>query len=172
MPRPNRNRTIATEQALARRIAYERDKRGMTYDGLASLMTAAGCPIQASALYKIEKADPPRRITVDELVALSRVFEIPVGRLLLPPEVAASKEATALWEKYEQATERYLSARAELDALELRILRLVDSDESGTVRDAMAEVSGGESDSSLLVMRQYQEMLAESERRRAGAQDG
>lgn len=38
-------------------------------------MTDAGCPIQGSAIYKIEKADPPRRITVDELVAFATVFE-------------------------------------------------------------------------------------------------
>lgn len=53
-------------------------------------MTNAGCAIQASGLYKIEKAG--RRITVDELVAFSQVFGVPVEQLLLPPEAVATEE--------------------------------------------------------------------------------
>jgi transcriptional regulator with XRE-family HTH domain len=116
VPRPNPPRSIATEQTLARRIAYEREKRGMSYEGLALRMTKTGCPINASALYKIEKADPPRRITVNELVALARVFEVPVNELLVPPEVAADKQALQLAQGYEAA----------LAAEEEAFLRLAD----------------------------------------------
>jgi len=77
-------RSIASERALAARIAYEREQRNMTYEGLAERMNRAGCPINASAIYKIEKADPPRRITVDELVALSRVFHLDLDDLVQP----------------------------------------------------------------------------------------
>jgi hypothetical protein len=63
-------------------------------------MTAAGCPIQPSAIYKIEKAEPPRRITVDELVALSTVFDLPIPELLLPPEVAADRDLRKLLEAW------------------------------------------------------------------------
>lgn len=96
MPRPNRPRSIASEQSLARRIAHERESRRMSYEGLASRLSSAGCPIQASAIYKIEKANPPRRITVDELVAFSQVFGVSVEQLLLPPEVVASRELAEL----------------------------------------------------------------------------
>lgn len=87
MPRPNRERTIASESALARRIAFERSARGMTYTGLAARMASEGCAIQGSALQKIEKAQPPRRIAVDELVALSRVFCLSIDELLADLEL-------------------------------------------------------------------------------------
>lgn len=109
MPRPNRPRSIASEQALARRIAYEREAREWSPQGLASRMTQAGCPIQASAIYKIEKNDPPRRITVDELVAFSEVFGIPVAELLLPPEAVVTEELglrILRWDEAEQAAYR------------------------------------------------------------------
>lgn len=113
MPRPNQPRSIASEEGLARRIAYERENRGMSYEGLASRMTKAGCPIQASAIYKIEKSDPPRRITVDELVAFSQVFAVPVEELLLPAEVVTSKELSELIIKWNSARERAAAAKEE-----------------------------------------------------------
>lgn len=86
MSRPNLRRAIAAEAALARRVEYERTTRGMSYEGLAARMSRVGCPIQASAIYKIEKGDPPRRITVDEVVALSSVFEMSIDDLLVMPD--------------------------------------------------------------------------------------
>ena len=122
MPRPNQPRSIATEQALARRLAYERERRGMSYDGLASRMIKAGCPIQASGLYKIEKAG--RRITVDELVALAMVFEMDVPDLLQPVEMllhadiarAETAEQEA-WTALTGAIDRVVHARSDRAAL-------------------------------------------------------
>lgn len=96
MPRPNQPRTLQSEQNLARRIAHERERRGWTYEGTAKRMTDAGCAIQPTAIYKIEKADPPRRISVDELVGFSQVFDVALEELLLPPELAAEKEVQRL----------------------------------------------------------------------------
>jgi transcriptional regulator with XRE-family HTH domain len=95
MPRPNQPRDVYAETNVKRRIRIEREAKGWTYEGLAKRMTDAGCPINASAIYKIEKSDPPRRITVDELVALSRVLGLTTEELLTPPELAASKAALA-----------------------------------------------------------------------------
>lgn len=67
---------------MALRIRQEREVRGWSYERLAEALTAIGCPIQGSAIYKVEKGTPPRRVTVDELVALSRLWAIPVGRLI------------------------------------------------------------------------------------------
>jgi transcriptional regulator with XRE-family HTH domain len=103
MPRPNQPRTIGTEKTLARRIRWEREGEGMTYEGLAARMAAVGCPIQPSALYKIEKNNPPRRITVDELVALAQVFETSIQELLLPPEVVADRDLRRLLESWRDA---------------------------------------------------------------------
>lgn len=92
MPRPNKPRDVLAEDHLAQRIAAERDARGWTNDGLAKRMTDAGCPMNGSAIFKIEKGEPRRRIVVDEMVAFSRVFNVPVEELLMPPSVAASRE--------------------------------------------------------------------------------
>lgn len=100
MPRPNEPRAIYSEAGLARRLAYERQRLGMSLDGLAKRMADAGCPIHASAIYKIEKGDPPRRITVDELVAFSAVLDIPITELLLPPEAVLTSEIKALFEEW------------------------------------------------------------------------
>jgi hypothetical protein len=45
-------------------------------------MADAACPIEASSLQKIEKAEPRRRINVNELIAFSAVFGVPVSDLL------------------------------------------------------------------------------------------
>ncbi|MFC6286816.1 helix-turn-helix domain-containing protein [Nocardioides sp. GCM10027113] len=105
MPRPNPTRPIGREVVLARRIAYEREARGWTYENLAAHMSRAGCPINPSALYKIEKNDPPRRITVDEFFALSRVFGVSLTSLARPPEEVASKEFERLLEEASRSLE-------------------------------------------------------------------
>lgn len=92
MPRQNVSRTVYRERSVAQRVAYERDKRGMSVESLAKRMEEVGCPIQVSALYRLEKAEPPRRITVDELVAFSEVFGIGVEELMLPIEVVEDRE--------------------------------------------------------------------------------
>jgi transcriptional regulator with XRE-family HTH domain len=123
MPRPNQPRNVLAEDHLARRIAIERETRGWTYDGLAARMKAAGCPVDQSAIYKIEKGRPRRRITVDEMVALAEVFDVPIQDLLLPPEVTASRELVRLFVAWNEAREdvgraegRETSARSDLRA--------------------------------------------------------
>lgn len=100
MPRPNPGRTIAAEQYLARRIKDERAARGWTLESVAARMKIEGCDIHSSAIYKIETANPPRRITVDELVAFSRVFDIPLDDLLSDPVLATQKHVASLLEHY------------------------------------------------------------------------
>lgn len=91
MSRPNPGRTVFAEDHVAARITLERERRGWTLEGLAKRMTDAGCPLAASAVYKTEQGQPRRRIVVDELVAFSRVFVIPVDQLLLDPELEADQ---------------------------------------------------------------------------------
>jgi transcriptional regulator with XRE-family HTH domain len=121
VPRPNPPRTIHSERALAERIAHEREQRGWSYDGLAKRLTAAGCPIQASAVYKTEKGDPPRRVTVDELVAYSEVFNIPVEQLLLPMAVIRDRELTALVGELDAITKQALDLGQRFAAVFTRI---------------------------------------------------
>ena len=95
----NAPRTLLEEDQLADRVAYERERRGWTYEGLALRMTQIGCPINQSALYKVEKASPRRRITVAELVALARVFGVGVEELLTPVELLKNSRAKELADK-------------------------------------------------------------------------
>lgn len=96
MPRPNPTRSIRSERNLAERIAIEREERGQGYEALAKLMTEQGCPIQGSAIHKIEKGNPPRKVSVDELVALSLVWGLQVDDLLMPVELRNQQRAQAL----------------------------------------------------------------------------
>lgn len=115
MPPRNTSRSLLTEASLAERIAFEREQRGWTYEGLAKRMTEVGCAMNLSGLYKIEKGEPRRRITVDELVALSLVFDVPVEELLLPPVVAHSKEAAERLIAWNEARQRAADANAEVE---------------------------------------------------------
>jgi len=116
MPRPNRPRSVLAEVNLAQRVAHERAARRWSPEGLARRMADAGCSINVSAIYRIEQADPPRRITVDELVGFSRVFGIPVQELLLPPEVARSRELARLVIRWDTARVATQQAQEESEA--------------------------------------------------------
>lgn len=161
VPRQNRPRSIGREEDLARRIAYERDLRGWSYAGLASRMTAAGCAIDPSALYKIENATPRRRISVDELVALSRVLEIPMADLLVPPEIAADKHAMKLLENYRKARIAAEAAWFQLAEHAAKNPRVGDILDEHMTRDDM--VTGGR-----ITMDKWQSNMAE----RKGKNDG
>lgn len=80
MPRPNKERTIGAEPRLAIRMSEERESRGWSHQKLAAEMTEAGCPVDQSAIWKTENAG--RRITLDEAVAMSRVWNISIERLI------------------------------------------------------------------------------------------
>lgn len=75
---------LASEEALARRITYERERRGWSPGGLAAQMTKAGHPLNQSSVWKIENGQPRRKITVDEMIGFSKVFELPFDELLSP----------------------------------------------------------------------------------------
>jgi transcriptional regulator with XRE-family HTH domain len=115
MPRVNPLRTLANERNLARRIAFERERRGWSYEGTAARMTAAGFPIQASAIFKIEKGQPPRRITVDEAVGFAAVFDIPLAELVIDPDVAAVQGVTELLDEWRQVTAERVAVVTTLD---------------------------------------------------------
>lgn len=113
MPRPNRDRTVLAEENLARRIAFEREARGWTYEGTAKRMTNIGCPIQPTAIYKIEKGQPRRRISVDELVAFAKVFDFDVEEMLLPVGAVLNDAAKTYLEGALEAKRAITAAVAE-----------------------------------------------------------
>ncbi len=113
MPRPNRERSVLAEENLARRVAFEREARGWTYEGTAKRMTNIGCPIQSTAIYKIEKGQPRRRISVDELVAFAKVFDFPVEEMLMPVGAVLNDAAKTYLEGAFEAQRAITAAVAE-----------------------------------------------------------
>ena len=110
MARRNAMRSIEGESNLAWRISHEREGRGWSYDALARRMTDAGCPINASAIYKIEKGDPPRKIGVDELIAFGRVFGREVEDLLTNRDVYQKERMKEVVESVEKARDGLIEA--------------------------------------------------------------
>lgn len=103
MPKRHTERPREAEADLAQRIAHERERRGWSYEAVAKLMARAGCPMQATTVFKIEKGTPrPRRVTVDELVAFSRVFGLGVEELLIPIELIEQRRARAVIEELDE----------------------------------------------------------------------
>lgn len=125
MPRPNRNRTVGSERTLAQRITFERERKRWTYENLAQRMTTVGCPIQKSAIYKIEQGDPPRRVTVDELVALANVFNLSLDELLERPEQVLSRKAKSLIAQWGDARDALGVASTTLEQAEAAVVEFV-----------------------------------------------
>ena len=77
---------------VAARVREVRIKRGLTAAQLAERCAAAGSPqITTQAIYKIEgqresSTRPPRRVTVDELLALALALNVAPVHLLVPPD--------------------------------------------------------------------------------------
>lgn len=154
MPRPNPPREVYAEDHLAGRVAQERVARDMSYEGLAERMKNVGCPIDQSALYKIEKATPRRRITVDELVAFARVFDLSLEDLTTDPRLTMARTVAPLLEEWRRLTAQGievrrtaadLDARADQVARDVRALVAESPDVTDTVRawfrETMAEGS-------------------------------
>lgn len=122
MPPKKPPRQVNHERHLAARIRELRIEKDWTLDRVAEKMTAAGCPIDRSAIYRIEKSN--RQISFDEAVTFATVFAEALPSMMLPPEIARSREATKLFRAYQAARERFLAAAHEVDQLEIKLLRI------------------------------------------------
>jgi transcriptional regulator with XRE-family HTH domain len=128
MPRPNQPRSIASEANVAERITLEREKRELSYEALAKLMTDAGCSMVGSAIFRIEKGNPRRHITVDELVAFAEVFGTSVPNLLAPVDLVRSDHARELVEQTLDVWKTLPAAAAKLYGLAVEFYKLSQSD--------------------------------------------
>jgi transcriptional regulator with XRE-family HTH domain len=122
MPRPNPARAAPDEENLARRIEHERTTKGWSYESLAKRMEEAGVKIHPSAIYKIEKGEPRRRVTVNEFRAFAQVFDIPMDQMLVPEGVWSTGLALELFTAYLNAVEmlRLMWERQDTAEYELR----------------------------------------------------
>lgn len=117
-------RTLGSERVVAARLKLERERRGWTYDALARRMEAEGVPIQISALHKIEKADPPRRVTLDEAIALANVFKIELKELVEPIAFTEQRWAEEVARDFIAATSGLDDAHAELVRAAVRLAEI------------------------------------------------
>ena len=107
--------TIEGEANLAERIREEREERGWSHSELARRMAEAGCAgLPRNAMLRAERRE--RGISVDELVALSRVFELPVNNLLTSVE----------WLRQERADKLLNELRAAHDAVRAHAVRKLE----------------------------------------------
>ncbi|MFC5832782.1 helix-turn-helix domain-containing protein [Nonomuraea insulae] len=84
-----------SENNVALRVAWEMRRRGWSQERMAQELTNVGCPTHQSAISKIinAKVDGSRRtISVDEAIAMARVFGVPLAELPLPPESGEGRD--------------------------------------------------------------------------------
>ncbi|MGI5274138.1 helix-turn-helix domain-containing protein [Nonomuraea sp. CA-218870] len=84
-----------SEENVALRIAWEMRRRGWSQERMAQELTNAGCPTHQSAISKIVNPRPDgsrRAISVDEAIALARVFGIALEELPLPLDDAQGRD--------------------------------------------------------------------------------
>ena len=136
MPRARQQSDLLAETNVARRIGVERAARGLSYQQLAIKMRHVGVPLHQSSIYKIVHQDPPRRITVDELVGFARVFGVTVEELLVDPELAAEKELVSLILRYRDLMGEELR--------QLQEMRARQSEVRDRIRDLASATEGGE----------------------------
>ncbi len=115
-----------SEANLARRVEYERRRRGWSQERLAAQMARAGVPVHQSAISKIERTTDRRAITVDEALAFARVFEIPFDQMLKPVDAAMNEEVDRLWSMYGRALEAAGDAREAAERLRFELGQLID----------------------------------------------
>lgn len=84
MPKRSAPGVLAGEGNVADHVQLERALRDWSTAELARRVTEAGCPMSQSAIWRIESGTPRRKISVDELIAFSTVFNKSVDSLLLP----------------------------------------------------------------------------------------
>jgi transcriptional regulator with XRE-family HTH domain len=121
-PRPARRRTKTNERNIAARVTHEREDRGWTYDELSKRMTDAGCSVAVSSLNRLERGNPPRRISVDELFAFAEVFDLSIFDMMEPPETYRQAYLLAWLDEYTAATDKIVHAR--IDALRIEATRV------------------------------------------------
>lgn len=115
---------------LAAAVTKLRQSHGWDQSHLAERVTAAGRPMSASVLGKIEAG--ARRVDVDDLVALATALEVPVARLLPSGDVPDHPA-----DPFEAAAGPGLVAARVLDDLEA----LGDLEELGATAPTLAAVA-------------------------------
>lgn len=120
---------LGDERDLAERICRERKRRGWSQPELVRRLSEAGCEVPGNAVYRIERHE--RGVSVNELVALSRVFGLAPGDLLAPADWLLQQRADELLRRSHQNEQTVEAAIRETFEVALEILMLNGADEAG-----------------------------------------
>ncbi|MGP5124281.1 hypothetical protein ACTXJU_15575 [Glutamicibacter ardleyensis] len=128
MAKTPRNHENAEAQA-SRVVAEMRQARSWSYGDLSKrMLEVAGCNIDRSSLQKIEKGAPPRKISLNELVAFSKVFEAPLSAFLGVDFDAENELTWSSIDHAERLASVMLRAREEYKAVIEPLQILADND--------------------------------------------
>ncbi|MFW7415783.1 hypothetical protein [Demequina sp. SO4-18] len=95
------------ERRIARHIAYELEARGWSYGDLAREMKdTAHVEVRRQAIEEMLRPHRPRRIRVDEYLAIAQALGVDARRLLRPIEEVADEEVGRAADSLAAATER------------------------------------------------------------------
>lgn len=122
MPRQNAPRRVNAERHLAARVAREREAAGWTPAQLAERLTAAGCPINLRAIYRIEAGE--RSISFDEAVAFAKVFGTTLDDLTTSPEALDERLADEILDEIDEALQGIVGQGVRLVTAFGRLARL------------------------------------------------
>ncbi|MFE1430367.1 helix-turn-helix domain-containing protein [Streptomyces fungicidicus] len=97
-PEPRQKTQVSdpTGRTVATNVRRIREVRGLSTYELASRLEAAGRPIAASAISKIERAE--RRVDVGDLMTLAHALGVSPVTLLLPVDARGTAEVTGVGE--------------------------------------------------------------------------
>lgn len=109
------------EENAAKRIKFERERRGWSTTTLSDRLNEAGYEMNPSGVWRIENGK--RRINLDEAIGFAEVFGVSLSNLVGPPGLAAAGRAMELIDMVvaasaaaQRAQHAYRRATAELDA--------------------------------------------------------
>ena len=146
MPRPKRESTIGVEAHIADVISSRLKQLKWSYYQLAAAMKREGCDIAASSLRQSVVARPNskgvpclRPMKVDELVALSRVFALPLDRLVQGKDWVDGEQVEKAMQDLNRANGLLIAAvRTTLEA-EIALMRATTSPSPDTQRRVVDE---------------------------------
>lgn len=114
---------LYSEGNVAARVALEREVRGWSTTELAARMTKAGVKMNQTAVWRIENAEPRRRINLDEALGFARVFELPLEELMSPPLEGIDLDGRRL---VHEAVEAFYECRDAQDRLHNAVTAIAD----------------------------------------------
>ncbi|MFI1382955.1 multiprotein-bridging factor 1 family protein [Embleya sp. NPDC020886] len=124
---PGGPQSMWSEDNVAERVRLEREARKWSTATLAERMSDAGFPINQSAIWRIESAEPRRRINLDEAIGFAQVFGIDLDNLLGPPQLAMHERAVQLIDDVRTSYRAIRAANDQLAAAQQALETYIDA---------------------------------------------